>query len=46
MLFRSDRSESAEAGKLYERLIREHRAELLIGPFGSAASLGAGALSC
>ena len=38
-----DRSEAAAAGKLYERLILEYRAELLIGPFGSAASLGAGA---
>ena len=36
-----DRSESAEAGKLYEQLIRDSKAELLIGPFGSAASLGA-----
>ena len=36
-----DRSESAEAGKLYEQLIRDGKAELLIGPFGSAASLGA-----
>lgn len=40
-----DRSESAEAGKLYERLIREHKAELLIGPFGSAASLAAAAVA-
>jgi len=36
-----DRSESAEAGKLYEQLIRDSKADLLIGPFGSAASLGA-----
>lgn len=36
-----DRSESADAGKLYEQLIREDKAELLIGPFGSAATLGA-----
>ena len=40
-----DRSESGEAGRLYERLIREHKAELLIGPFGSAASLGAAAVA-
>src|SRR6185369_6164064 len=33
-----DRSESSDAGKLYEQLIRE-KADLLIGPFGSAASL-------
>ena len=36
-----DRSESADAGKLYERLIRESKVDLLIGPFGSAATLGA-----
>src|SRR5260221_6279243 len=40
-----DRSESTDAGKLYERLIRESRADLLIGPFGSAASLGAAAVA-
>ncbi len=38
-----DRSESMDAGKLYEQLIREDKAELLIGPFGSAATLGAAA---
>ncbi len=36
-----DRSEAAAAGRLYEQLIRERKADLLIGPFGSAASLGA-----
>jgi branched-chain amino acid transport system substrate-binding protein len=36
-----DRSESSEAGKLYDQLMRDSKAELLIGPFGSAASLGA-----
>jgi len=36
-----DRSESAEAGKLYEQLLRVHKADLLFGPLGSAASLGA-----
>ncbi|MBI1942863.1 MAG: amino acid ABC transporter substrate-binding protein [Betaproteobacteria bacterium] len=40
-----DRSEAAAAGKLYEQLLREHKAELLIGPFGSAASLGAAAVA-
>jgi branched-chain amino acid transport system substrate-binding protein len=40
-----DRSESMDAGKLYEALIREHKADLLIGPFGSAASLGAAAVA-
>jgi len=38
-----DRSEAAAADRLYEQLVREHRTELLIGPFGSAASLGAAA---
>ena len=38
-----DQSESSAAGKFYERLIREQRADLLIGPFGSAATLGAAA---
>ena len=38
-----DRSESYETGKLYEQLIREGKADLLIGPFGSAATLGAAA---
>ena len=36
-----DRSESSDATKLYEQLIRESKVDLLIGPFGSAASLGA-----
>src|SRR5258706_1986607 len=40
-----DRSESTDAGKLYERLIRESRADLLIGPFCSAASLRAAAMA-
>jgi len=40
-----DRSEASDAGKLYERLIREHGADLLVGPFGSAASLGAAAVA-
>lgn len=40
-----DRSEAAAAGKLYEQLLREHKAELLIGPFGSAASVGAAAVA-
>jgi branched-chain amino acid transport system substrate-binding protein len=38
-----DRSESGAAGKLYEQLIREHRADLLVGPLGSAASVVAAA---
>jgi branched-chain amino acid transport system substrate-binding protein len=40
-----DRSESAEVGKLYAQLIVEHKADLLIGPLGSAASLGAAAVA-
>jgi branched-chain amino acid transport system substrate-binding protein len=36
-----DESEAIRAPALYERLIREHRAELLIGPYGSAASAAA-----
>ena len=40
-----DRSESAAAGRLYEQLVREHAAELLIGPLGSAASLVAAAVA-
>jgi len=38
-----DRSESMGAGRLYDELIAEHKADLLIGPFGSAATLGAAA---
>ncbi len=38
-----DRSEAITAERLYERLMRERHADLLIGPFGSAASRGAAA---
>jgi branched-chain amino acid transport system substrate-binding protein len=38
-----DRSEAVAAERLYERLIRERSADLLIGPFGSAAARGAAA---
>jgi branched-chain amino acid transport system substrate-binding protein len=38
-----DRSEAVAAERLYARLVREHGAELLIGPFGSAAARGAAA---
>ncbi|HKI63263.1 MAG TPA: ABC transporter substrate-binding protein [Burkholderiales bacterium] len=38
-----DRSEAVTAERLYARLVREHHADLLIGPFGSAASRGAAA---
>jgi len=38
-----DRSEAGAAGKIYEQLIQEHKADLLVGPFGSAASLVAAA---
>lgn len=40
-----DRSESADTRKLYEQLIREDKVDLLVGPFGSAASLGAAAVA-
>lgn len=36
-----DRSESADTGALYRRLVDEFRADLLIGPWGTAATLGA-----
>ena len=35
----------ATTGKLYEQLILEHKADLLIGPLGSAATLGAAAVA-
>jgi branched-chain amino acid transport system substrate-binding protein len=41
--FLDDRSESTDSGRVYEKLIREYKAELLVGPFGSAAALGAAA---
>ena len=36
-----DRSEAAAASALYEQLIRTDRCDLLIGPMGSASTLGA-----
>jgi len=36
-----DRSESMHEAKLYEQLVSEHKVDLLFGPLGSAASLGA-----
>lgn len=38
-----DRSEAAAALRLYARLIEEDRADLLVGPFGSAATVAAAA---
>lgn len=38
-----DRSEAGAAGRLYAQLMENERADLLIGPFGSAASVGAAA---
>jgi branched-chain amino acid transport system substrate-binding protein len=38
-----DGSEAIRVGDLYKRLIRDEKADLLLGPFGSAASLMAGA---
>jgi len=45
LMLLDDRSEAGAPGKLYEQLILEHKADLLIGPLGSAASLGAGAIA-
>jgi len=36
-----DRSEAYSAPELYRKLVMEHRADVLLGPFGSAATLGA-----
>ena len=38
-----DASEAVAAGKLYARLIEETRADALVGPYGTAAALMAGA---
>lgn len=40
-----DHSESIHAGKLYEQLIQEKKVDLLIGPFGSAATQVAAAVA-
>ena len=40
---RDDASAAVRAGQLYRELIRDDKADLLIGPFGSAATLMAGA---
>ncbi len=40
---RDDSSDAVRAGALYRELIRDDKADLLIGPFGSAATLMAGA---
>src|SRR5579862_470327 len=45
LLLLDDRSESGETGKLYQQLIIEHQADLLIGPLGSAATLGTAAVA-
>ncbi len=45
LMLLDDLSASGAAGKLYEQLIHEHKADLLIGPLGSAASLGAAAVA-
>jgi branched-chain amino acid transport system substrate-binding protein len=41
LILLDDKSESFAAPGLYQALIGEHRADLLVGPFGSAATLGA-----
>ena len=43
LLLLDDASELGATARLYEQLILEHKADLLIGPLGSAASLGAAA---
>ena len=45
LLLLDDGSESSAVGKLYEQLILEKKADLLIGPLGSAGSLGAAAVA-
>ncbi len=40
-----DRSEANRTGPLYARLISEDQADVLIGPFGSAATIGAAAVA-
>lgn len=40
---RDDGSDAVRAGQLYRELIRDDKPDLLIGPFGSAATLMAGA---
>src|SRR5688572_17836182 len=39
------RSETLDSPKLYEQLIREHKVDVLIGPFGSGATQGAAAVA-
>ena len=43
MVLLDDRSEAFESPAHYRKLIEEHRADLLVGPLGSAATLGAAA---
>src|SRR6185436_3357391 len=45
LLLLDDHSEASAAPKLYEQLIGEHKADLLVGPLGSAASAGAAAVA-
>lgn len=40
-----DRSESGSESKLYEQLLHEYKVDVLFGPFGSAATLGAAAVA-
>jgi branched-chain amino acid transport system substrate-binding protein len=40
-----DRSESIAASRLYEQLLSEHKADVLFGPLGSAATLGAASVA-
>lgn len=40
-----DSSDGSRAGAIYEALLREQKVDLLIGPYGSAATLGAAAVA-
>ncbi len=45
MKFLDDRSEASASARLYEQLIDVEHAELLVGPFGSAASVSAASVA-
>lgn len=45
LLLEDDASEAAASVRLYEKLVKEGGADLLVGPFGSAASAGAAAVA-
>ena len=45
LILLDDQSSASAAGTHYEKLIHEHKADVLIGPVGSASSLGAAAVA-